>query len=294
MFRPLKIGTPFGIGVYVHWTFWLLPLFIGLATYSTAGLDEALLMLAVVMGVFVCVVLHELGHALMARYYGIGTHDITLYPIGGVARLKRISERPWEEFWISVAGPAVNVVIALGLAGAMLATGLPLGLSYASTPFAEVLVNRLFWVNIGLVVFNMLPAFPMDGGRVLRAILSMVTSRLRATRIAVGMGVVMAGLFVAVGLGMPLLLNEPVSPMLPIIGVFIFLLGQQELEQVRLSEARKAVAPRPQGVMMPIEQILGPNPPEVAPGFSGFMLYPERGLWVEWQDGKPVRVMVVG
>src|SRR5689334_147504 len=113
MFRSWKLGNAFGIGIYVHWSFLLLPLF---AVYSQREtietVQQAAFVVAVILTLFGCVLLHELGHALMARRFGIRTRDITLLPIGGVARLERMTERPWEEFWIAVAGPAVNVVIA--------------------------------------------------------------------------------------------------------------------------------------------------------------------------------------
>src|SRR6516164_7913801 len=112
MFGRWRLGTAFGIGIYVHWTFLLLLAWVGFESTKQAPPEMAIFMLGLTLAVFGCVVLHELGHALMARHFGIATRDITLYPIGGVARLERMSERPWEEFWIAVAGPAVNVVIA--------------------------------------------------------------------------------------------------------------------------------------------------------------------------------------
>src|SRR4029079_5025861 len=108
MLRSWKLGTAFGIGVYVHWTFLLLPLAWGLS-HLGEGIYAALQAVALILSVCVCVVMHEFGHALTARRFGIDTRDITLYPIGGVARLERMSEKPWEEFWIAVMGPAVNV-----------------------------------------------------------------------------------------------------------------------------------------------------------------------------------------
>src|SRR5262249_29082496 len=141
-----------------------------------SGLPAAVYLATLMVGLFGCVLLHELGHALMARQFGIATRDITLYPMGGVARLERMSERPWEEFCIAVAGPLVNVVIAASLALVFLLLGLPLaglGLTQRAWVSPEVsLLRDLFAVNVGLVLFNLLPAFPMDGGRVLRALLA--------------------------------------------------------------------------------------------------------------------------
>ncbi len=111
MLRSLQIGKLFGIPLYVHTTFFLLPAWL-LMTNSGAGPLNALLLLTGLVGVFACVVLHELGHALMARFFGIGTESITLYPIGGVARLQRMSEKPFEEICIALAGPAVNLFLA--------------------------------------------------------------------------------------------------------------------------------------------------------------------------------------
>src|SRR5947209_4882967 len=111
MFR-WKLGKAIGIGIYVHWTFFLLPLLVLATTWAHGGAGLAIYSVLFIFAVFGCVVLHELGHARMAQHYGIRTRDITLYPIGGVARLERMSEDPWQEFFIALAGPAVNVVIA--------------------------------------------------------------------------------------------------------------------------------------------------------------------------------------
>jgi Zn-dependent protease len=275
MFRSWKVGSAFGIGIYVHFTFWLLPALILFRSLG-GGLETVLFSLGLLFAVFGCVVLHELGHALMARHYGIRTRDITLYPIGGVARLERMSERPWEELWIALAGPAVNVVIALGLLAILMAGGVLLG------NVAGSFLTSLMLANAILVGFNLLPAFPMDGGRVLRAFLAMPLGRLRATEIAATVGVVMAVLF---GVGY-LVLGRAVpwfdNPMLILVGLFVWFAGQQELAGVRRQEALRHAEPID---VLPAE----PAPyVGVDPGFSGFTWDSAHRAWVVWRNGRPV------
>ena len=166
-----RLGKIAGIDVHVHITFTLLIAWIALSHWVEAGtLASVLSGTAFIMAIFLCVVLHEYGHALTARRYGIGTKDITLLPIGGLARLERMPEKPSQEFWVALAGPAVNVGIAILLLGWLTATGTirPLSeLEMTHGPFLE----RLMLVNLGLVLFNLIPAFPLDGGRMLRAAL---------------------------------------------------------------------------------------------------------------------------
>jgi Zn-dependent protease len=222
MFHSWKIGTAFGIGIHVHWSFLILPAWVLLQELGLGGWAWALFAVALVLAVFGCVVLHELGHALAARRFGIRTRDITLYPIGGVARLERMSEKPWEELWIAVAGPAVNVVIAGGLwvlLGLIAATGPLFAVPLAGLDFLYMLMI----INLVLVGFNMLPAFPMDGGRVLRALLAMRLGHVRATEVAVQVGTLMAVLMAVVGA----VALHSLSWVL-VAGV-VWLLGQQEL-----------------------------------------------------------------
>ncbi|MGZ9167216.1 MAG: site-2 protease family protein, partial [Anaerolineales bacterium] len=195
-----KVGTFAGIDVFVHATFLLLIGWIGYShwlQYGTlAKVAEGILFILVL---FLCVVLHEYGHALTARRYGVKTRDITLYPIGGVARLERMPDKPIEELWVALMGPAVNVVIAAVLfVYLFLSQGLvPMtDLTVASGSF----VARVMAVNISLVLFNLIPAFPMDGGRVLRALLAMRMDYVRATQIAANVGQGLAFLFGLFGL----------------------------------------------------------------------------------------------
>src|SRR5215207_7809297 len=224
-----KLGTFAGIDVFVHATFLLLIGWIGYSywlQYGTiAKVVEGILFILVL---FLCVVLHEYGHALTARRYGIKTRDITLYPIGGVARLERMPDKPIEELWVALMGPAVNVVIAAGIYVYLFLTNdlVPLsGLTVASGSF----LGRLLSVNIILVLFNLLPAFPMDGGRVLRAILAMRMDYVRATQIAANIGQGMAFLFGFIGLFS--------NPFLLFIAFFVWIGASQEASMVQMKNS---------------------------------------------------------
>ncbi len=195
-----KLGNFAGIDVYIHATFLLLITWVGYSHWlENQNWGEVLSGVLFILALFACVILHEYGHALTARKYGIKTRDITIYPIGGVARLERMPEKPIEELWVALMGPAVNVVIAAGLFAYLFLTSnlVPMSeLTIASGSFLE----RLMLVNVSLVLFNLIPAFPMDGGRVLRALLAMRMDYVRATQIAATIGQGMALLFGLVGL----------------------------------------------------------------------------------------------
>jgi Zn-dependent protease len=216
----LHLGRWLGIDVYLHITFLLLLAFVGLSQgIAAGGAGAAIGGVLFFAGLFVCVLLHEYGHALAARHYGIATRDITLLPIGGLARLERMPDKPWQEFVVALAGPAVNVVIAGGLlAGLFLRPSwhLPSELSVTTGGFIE----RMLVANVFLVVFNLLPAFPMDGGRVLRSLLAMRMDYARATSIAAAIGKGMAALFGFVGLF--------ANPMLLLIALFVWIGATQE------------------------------------------------------------------
>ena len=208
----LRVGTIAGIGVFIHWTFVLIIFYLNF-TSARASHDIQWSVLFV-LSIFATVLLHELGHALAAKRYGIGTKDITLLPIGGVARLERFPEKPGQELVVAIAGPAVNIVLALITA---LITSFPD--MHEMDEFLAPGVNpdnflvNFFFVNLWLALFNMIPAFPMDGGRVLRALLSFRLQRHVATRIAALTGQVIAVLFVVGGFF--------INPFLVLIGIFI-------------------------------------------------------------------------
>ena len=202
-----KLGEVAGIGVYMHATFLILIAWVALSHWlEEHSLAASLSGVAFILALFGCVLLHELGHALTAKKFGIRTRDITLLPIGGLARLERMPDDPIQELWVALAGPAVNVVIAallfvwLRLTGGLESLG---KLSVSGGPFFP----RLMVVNLFLVLFNMIPAFPMDGGRVLRALLATRMDYTRATQVAAHLGQGIAFLFGFIGFfGNPFLL----------------------------------------------------------------------------------------
>jgi Zn-dependent protease/CBS domain-containing protein len=222
-----KIGRFAGIDVYLHTTFLLLIGWVGFSYWmQTRKVSATVEGVAFLLALFASVVLHEYGHALTARRYGIKTRDITLLPIGGLARLERMPDKPIQEFWVALAGPSVNVVITVVLFVYLLVTNTlaPLnGLSLTGGPFIE----RLMSVNLTLVLFNLLPAFPMDGGRVVRALLAMRMDYTRATQVAATIGQGMAFVFGFIGLF--------TNPMLVFIALFVWIGAAQEsgLTQVK-------------------------------------------------------------
>ncbi|EJF10344.1 site-2 protease family protein [Pontibacter sp. BAB1700] len=211
----LNLGRIAGIKILVHWTFLIL---IGWIVFSEmqrgSDMTTTLLSVAFVMTIFLCVVLHELGHALTARRYGVSTKMITLLPIGGVASLERIPENPKQELMIAIAGPAVNVMIAFVLWLILPSLNEIPGEEFFTRITPANFLYLLFFVNLMLVIFNAIPAFPMDGGRVLRALLAFKLGRVRATQIAANLGQLLAIFFVFIGFFY--------NPFLILIGIFVF------------------------------------------------------------------------
>ncbi|CAN5923224.1 site-2 protease family protein [soil metagenome] len=211
-----KLGRVFGIDLFIHATFVLLLGWVAVSAYLRERNAHAMVVgVAFMLAIFGSVLLHELGHALTAKRFGIRTRDITLLPIGGVARLERMPEKPGQELLVALAGPAVNVVIALVLVGALLATGQPLRSDGGAVAAAGPFFTRLLWVNVTLAVFNLLPAFPMDGGRALRAVLAFRGDYVRATQMAAKLGQGIALLLGILGLF--------VNPMLVFIALFVWI-----------------------------------------------------------------------
>jgi Zn-dependent protease len=299
--RSWKLGRAFGIDLFVHWSFLLIPLLAFSANWGQ-GASAAIGGVGLVLALFGCVLLHELGHALMARSYGIGTRDITLYPIGGVARLERMPEKPLAEMAIAVAGPLVNVVIAAGLwlgfnlAGRTLALDGP----YFGS-LTHSLLSQLFLANVMLVMFNMVPALPMDGGRVLRAGLAIFFDHAKATEIAVMISRAVAiffvlfaiapqevvSLLVAFSPGIAHTVAQFHSPFLAVIGVFLFFAGAQELAFARRQKLQRAAERHFAETIHPQERFVTVDA-QVPAGWSGFTWDPQAGVWIQWRDGQPI------
>lgn len=215
-----KLGRILDIEVSLHWSLFLLIGWMGL----TAPAGGAFGAVAFISAIFGCVLLHELGHSLAARQFGIDTSSIVLLPIGGIATLERMPRKPSQELWIAVAGPLVNVVIAIAIV-------LSMGFIRAVAPSLVGPFNDLLIANIFLVVFNLLPAFPMDGGRILRAVLAMRFPYLRATQMAAGVGRVVAVALGCIGLIVGHL-------MLMLVAGFVFFAGAAEARMVAFEERR--------------------------------------------------------
>ena len=279
----LHLATVTGIPVKIHWTFGLLLLYVVFDT-GRGGLDPWLILfsVAVVLGVFFCVILHEFGHALAARRYGVRTHDILMTPIGGIARLERMPEGRLEEFWVAIAGPLVNfLIVGLIWLGFWIVTGRQLPILsdefwvFENQPPSYFMI--LLLANAYLGVFNLIPAFPMDGGRILRSLLSVRLSRERATAIASYIGRAIAIVFFGIGMWRG-------QPTMALIGIFIFFAARQEylvlLRQTRF-QAMKAF-----DLMAPIEHVLFLGQPVTA-ARAAILDRPEKSFIVWSRPGVP-------
>jgi Zn-dependent protease/CBS domain-containing protein len=221
----VNIGSIAGTAVRIHITFLLFLIWIFAAGWASGGPEDALYSLEFMVLLFTCVLAHEFGHIFTARAFGVSTPDVTLLPIGGVARLERIPEKPSQELLIAIAGPLVNVAIAFVLI-ALAPTHLSAAHLAAMESTKVSMVDRLAEVNLFIAIFNMIPAFPMDGGRVLRALLAIRLGHLRATEIAATIGQ-----WTAFGLGF---LGLFYNPMLIFIAIFVYLAAASEAQMVAL------------------------------------------------------------
>jgi Zn-dependent protease len=231
VFKTYELGRVLGVDLRVHGSVLALVALLAGLTLLGQGVAAAAATLVLVATLVVSVTLHELGHIFMARLFGNQTSGITLYPFGGVASLLRPSRSGTEETLVALAGPAVNVAIASVTALPLFALGPLLG------PLAPVL-QELLWVNVGLALFNLVPAYPMDGGRVLRGLLWSWVGDARATWLAARAGQGFAAVFAVLGLVS--------NPMLLVIAAFVFLHASAELRRLRALGVQGAFAPRPE------------------------------------------------
>ena len=226
-----KVGRIGGIEVRIHVTFFLL--LAGLASFygTQGGIFAGLTVLILFLLIFLCVLLHEFGHAFAAKAYGIRTVDITLLPIGGVARMERMPEKPVQELVVAIAGPLVNVVIASALGIALAVKG---NLDFHELWHPTDALSLLLYVNAMMVFFNLIPAFPLDGGRVLRALLAMKFSYARATQIASTVGQALALLMGAWAFSKGMFL-------LSVIAIFIYMAAESEALFVQMRFATSGI-----------------------------------------------------
>lgn len=284
--RPLTIGTFFGSELRLHWSWPLLP--VAVAGYSLALLpsQEAGLWVLLLLAVYVCVLAHEVVQLLAARSFGLGTRDVTLYPFWGVARLTRLSERPWQENYIAATGPILLALIATALGG---------GLSVAEQNVAypddvhgftfNTFFVHLFWANVLLAALHCLPILPLDAGRIFRASLAMTVSRLRATEVSAALST----------LGSAILLIAAIiwlkSPLVGLTAILLYLGAQEDLGTARFFAAmrhnRGEGAPAP-AVMVPMDQIVTAESRPSESNFTGFTWNSRARLWIEWRDGQPI------
>lgn len=242
------IARLFGSEIRIHVTFLLLLAWIGVAHYQQGGAAAATGGVLFILALFGCVVAHEFGHALAARRFGIRTPDITLLPIGGLARLERMPEKPGQEIVVALAGPSVNIVIA-GILIVFLSARVDVEALQSMDNPAISFAARLASVNVFLALFNLIPAFPMDGGRVLRAVLAMRMPRVRATRLAARVGQALAFAFGFLGL--------MGNPMLLFIAIFVYLAATAEAQSVGLQDVARHLGVRE--AMITRFETLGPQ-----------------------------------
>lgn len=228
----IPLGRVAGIPIRMHLTFLLLLAWIAWMGWQLNGLSSSLWALALINCLFACVVLHELGHSLVAIRFGAQVHNVTLLPIGGVASMKSIPERPYQELLVSMAGPSVNLLIAGILVVAR--GGLPVWPWRIDVPRSHTeLLDDLLAANLVLIVFNLIPAFPMDGGRILRSLLAMILPYPKATGVATTLGQMLALGFILVGL--------LENPLLILIGLFVFIGAESEDRAVHIKEMLRDV-----------------------------------------------------
>jgi len=286
MTHTYSIGTISGSDLRLHWSWFGLPLAVACYSFAMFSWPTAAMFVLLLLAVYLGVLAHQGIQLLAARRFGVWTRDVTLYPFWGVARLMRLSERPWQEIRIAATGPVMLAFLAACI-GALLALGdreLTF-LSGAIDPTTESFLLHLFWAAVFLTAFHLLPFLPLDGGRVLRAYLAMRMSRLPATETAAILSTFGAGLLLIVAVAWLK------SPLVGLTGVLLYFGAQQDLGTTRffsgLRHAGDDPARKPT-MMVPLDQIVTPECRPNEPDYNGFTWNEEARLWIEWRDGQPV------
>lgn len=291
MKRSWRLTRLFGVEVDLHWTTFALPLFLVLqGIVAQQKTVEIVFRLSVLGCQYLLLLAQEICQLLVARWLGLPIRDVTMTPLGGIPRLACLSDRPWKEIWIGLVGPLLHIIAAAGLAVALLVQGHNLSADIGSTQdYGDALLKGLFWLNVAYAIFECLPAFPADGARILRAILTLSRSRLRATDT-----VSLITSLVALILLIPGVVWVSVLWWLIILGIVVHISGQQELISATyfasLQEPLLGGTPVGQVSPVPMDQVMDDGMQPDEPNFSGMLWNQRTRLWVVWRDGKPVSV----
>lgn len=286
MTHSFSIGTISGSDLRLHWSWIALPVAVACYSFAILPWPQAALVLVLLMVVYLGVLAHQGIQHLAARRFGVWTRDVTLYPFWGVARLTRMSERPWQEIYIAASGPVLLAFLSACI-GAVLTLGgrevnfLPAILE----PTTESFLLHLLWAGVFLTAFHLMPFLPLDGGRMLRAYLAMRMNRLPATETCAILSTLGAGLLLITAIAWLK------SPLVGVTGVLLYFGAQQELGTSRfffnLRHAEIDPVRKPT-MMVPLDQIITPACRPSDPDYNGFTWNEEARLWIEWRDGQPV------
>jgi Zn-dependent protease len=287
MTRSVTIGTLFGSDLRLHWSWLALPGMVAAYSLAVFPWREATFQVLLLLAAYGCVLAHEGVQILAARRFGMGTRDVTVYPFWGVARLTRLSDRPWQEIYIAATGPIFLALVAAGIGGGLALGDVSVRQFPANVvePTPQWFAVHLFWANVLLAILHSLPVLPLDGGRMFRAALALTVSRLRATEVAAALGT----------LGAAVLLIAAIiwfhSPLMGVTALLLYLGAQEDLGTTRYFAAIRhdpgEAGPAP-AVMVPMDQIVTPDCRPSEPRFTGFTWNARARLWIEWRDGQPV------
>ena len=286
MTHTYSIGTISGSDLRLHWSWLGLPVAVALYSFAMFSWQEAAMFVLLLLTVYLGVLAHQGIQLLAARRFGVWTRDVTLYPFWGVARLMRLSDRPWQEIRIAATGPVMLAFLAAGVGTVLALGGRELSFLPATiVPTTESFLLHLFWTTVFLAAFHLLPFLPLDGGRMLRAYLAMRMSRLPATETCATLSTLGAGLLLIVAIAWLK------SPLVGITGVLLYFGAQQELGTTRffsgLRQAEDDPSRKPT-MLVPLDQIITPGCRPNEPDYNGFTWNEEARLWIEWRDGQPV------